>query len=132
MQEMSKRIADINQMGDRYYMNNPRYELVVLVNISSSYQNISHQLNMLLNKGAQYGIQLVVLHDINTPAADYNTFDILSRKDLFTVLDNDQEMPNQPAYIHYTTNLLHRRMYLRRAWIISKMVLRKKMITQMQ
>ena len=105
MQEMSKRIADINQQGDRYYMNNPRYELVVMVNIPSSYQNVSNQLNMLLNKGAQYGIQLVVLHDINTPAADYNTFDILSRKDLFTVLDNDQEMPNQPAYIHYTTNL---------------------------
>ena len=105
VQEMSKRIADINQQGDRYYMNNPRYELVVMVNIPSSYQNVSNQLNMLLNKGAQYGIQLVVLHDINTPAADYNTFDILSRKDLFTVLDNDQEMPNQPAYIHYTTNL---------------------------
>lgn len=105
MQEMSKRIADINQQGDRYYMNNPRYELVVMVNIPSSYQNVSNQLNMLLNKGAQYGVQLVVLHAINTPAADYNTFDILSRKDLFTVLDNDQEMPNQPAYIHYTTNL---------------------------
>ena len=105
MQEMSKRIADINQQGDRYYMNNPRYELVVMVNIPSSYQNVSNQLNMLLNKGAQYGIQLVLLHDINTPPADYNTFDVLSRKDLFTVLDNDQEMPNQPAYIHYTTNL---------------------------
>lgn len=105
MQEMSKRIADINQQGDRYYMNNPRYELVVMVNIPSSYQNVSNQLNMLLNKGAQYGIQLVLLHDINTPAADYNTFDVLSRKDLFTVLDNDQEMPNQPAYIHYSTNL---------------------------
>lgn len=105
VQEMSKRIADINQQGDRYYMNNPRYELVVMVNIPSSYQNVSNQLNMLLNKGAQYGIQLVLLHVINTPAADYNTFDVLSRKDLFTVLDNDQEMPNQPAYIHYTTNL---------------------------
>lgn len=103
--EMPKRMADINQMGDRYYQNNPRYEIFVMVNYPQSYQNNSNNLNMLIERGAQFGIQFVVLHDINTHIGDYNTYNILSRQNLFSILDNDQEIPNQPSYLRYTTNL---------------------------
>lgn len=103
--EMPKRMADINQMGDRYYQNNPKYEIFVMVNYPQSYQNYSNNLNMLIERGAQFGIQFVVLHDINTPTGDYNTYNILSRQNLFSVLDNDQEILNQPSYLRYTTNL---------------------------
>lgn len=108
-QEMSERMADISRLGDRFYADNQRYELIVMVDNPGGYQNYSNSMNMLLNRGSQYGIQFVVLSDINTPIDSHsNTFNLLARQDLFTILDNDQELPNQPSSVHYTTDLFAR------------------------
>lgn len=105
LQDLNKRIAAINKMGDRFYIDNPRYELVVLVNNPAYYQHLHEQLNLLLNKGSLFGIQFVLLSDINAPRADNNTFDILSRQDLFTIIDNDQQLATERSSVHYTTDL---------------------------
>lgn len=108
-QEMPKRMADIARMGDRFYADNPHYELIVMFDNPSGYQNYGSSMNMLLNRGSQYGIQFVVLSDINTPMdSNPNAFNLLARQDLFTVLDNEQEIPNQPSSVHYTTDLFAR------------------------
>ena len=103
--ETNTRIEGVNRFGSNYYVDNPRYEMFVMVNYPASYQSWSNQLDLLLNRGKDYGIQFVVLHDINTPIEGYNTFDLLSRKNLFTTLDNNQERSTQSFFTHIAANL---------------------------
>ena len=103
-QEMTRRISDINRLGDRFYADNPRQELVVMFNNPSGYQPYSNELNTLLNRGSQFGIQFVVLSDVNA-SIDTNTFDLLAQRLLFTELDNNQELPDQQPSVHYAIDL---------------------------
>lgn len=103
-QEMTRRMFDINRLGDRFYADNPRYELVVMFNNPSGYQPYSNELNTLLNRGSQFGLQFVVLSDVNAPI-NPNAFDLLSQRSLFTELDNNQELPDQQPSVHYTIDL---------------------------
>lgn len=103
-QEMTRRMFDINRLGDRFYADNPRYELVVMFNNPSGYQPYSNELNTLLNRGSQFGLQFVVLSDVNAPI-NPNAFDLLSQRSVFTELDNNQELPDQQPSVHYTIDL---------------------------
>ena len=103
-QEMTRRMFDINRLGDRFYADNPRYELVVMFNNPSGYQPYSNELNTLLNRGSQFGLQFVMLSDVNAPI-NQNVFDLLSQRSLFTELDNNQELPDQQPSVHYTIDL---------------------------
>ena len=107
--EMSKRMEDISRVGNRYYENHPRYELFVIFNNPNSYQYYSNPLNKLLNVGAQYGIQFVVLSDIHMPTdTGYNTFNILANRGLYTELDNEKKIPGKPSLVNYSIDLFSR------------------------
>lgn len=103
-QEMTRRISDISRLGDSFYADNPKHELVVMFNNPSGYQPYSNELNTLLNRGSQFGIQFVVLSDVNA-SIDTNTFDLLAQRSLFTELDNNQELPDQQPSVHYAIDL---------------------------
>ena len=105
--EMKRRMSDINRMGDKYYLEHPLYELFVLLDYPRSYDNITDKLELLLEKGARYGIQFVVLHDTN-PRNGFKSdraFDILTLNDFFTDLDEEIEEPKSSAQTHFTTDL---------------------------
>lgn len=105
--EMKKRMADVNRMGDRYFIDHTRLELFVLLDYPRSYDNITDKMELLLEKGMRCGIQFVVLHDTNRRSGFKNdhAFDILSMEDVFTELDMAVKRPANSPTVHFAANL---------------------------
>lgn len=108
IRKMKNRLTEVNRMGERYYMNNPRYELVVLLDYPRGYERLTNSMEMLIENGERYGIQFVVMNDTNPKykLKDSYTTDILSLSHLFTQVDAIVEQPaNAIVKKHYTTDL---------------------------
>ena len=106
-QEIPNRISDINRKGENFYVDNFKYEIFVMLNVPSSYQHITNNLESILHKGEKYGIQFVLLNDINVTKGAYDNYDILDREELFTLLDSCQEIPKSPTFCHYGVDLFY-------------------------
>lgn len=105
---MKTRLAEANRMGDRYYMEHPRYELVILLDYPRGYERLTNSMELLLEKGEKYGIQFVVMNDTNPKykLRDSYAIDILSMSHMFTQVDANVEQPaNAAVRKHYATDL---------------------------
>ena len=105
--EMKRRMSDVSRMGDRYFIDHTRLELFVLLDYPRSYDNITDNMELLIEKGQRSGIQFVVLHDTNQRHGFKNdrAFDVLSMADYFTELDTEVSKPTGIPSVHFATDL---------------------------
>ena len=108
IRKMKNRLAEANRMGERYYLERPRYELVVLLDYPRGYERMTNSLELLIEKGERYGIQFVIMNDTNPKYKSRDSYatDILSLSHLFTQVDAIVEQPvNAVVKKHYATDL---------------------------